>query len=62
MFSNVYFNLITFRFELFRNFENKFLVEKILVENYLSVDPGSGHKGKKISNFRKHVFFANWAI
>ena len=31
-------------------------------ENFLSVEPGSGHKGKNFSNFWKHVFFANWAI
>ena len=31
-------------------------------ENFLSVEPESGHKGKKISNFWKHVFFVNWTI
>jgi hypothetical protein len=42
--------------------ESKFKFEKILVENFLSVEPGSGHKGKNFSNFWKHVFFANWTI
>ncbi len=31
--------------------ESKFKFEKILVENFLSVEPGSGHKGKNFSNF-----------
>ena len=26
-------------------------------KNFLSVEPGSGHKGKNFSNFWKHVFF-----
>ena len=27
-------------------------------KNFLSVEPGSGHKGKNFSNFWKHVFFS----
>ena len=42
--------------------QNHLTEKKFWSKNFPWVEPGSDHKGKKISNFWKHVFFANWTI